>query len=661
MCGICSYIGYNNAFDYCYLGILKLLNRGYDAIGISTIKEDLNATSNTSNEKLLSNNLGESRVFKIVTSKYASIYPESIESKILKYQCDHNGSIGISHSRWRTTGGNTNQNSHPHSDMYNKFSLVHNGIIENYAELKQILIKNGFTFKSETDSEVVVNLISYYYNITNDQIEAINLTLKDIEGTYALVILCSDTPNKLYCVRNGSPLLIGFDNDLSFGMIVSEKYGFDRKITKYLCVKNNDIIVLKQENNRVTLTSFSNLEYDHNHLDIVNECHTCEPYKHWTLKEINEQTLSCMRAINMSGRILDDYDVILGGLYSKEADLKRCDNIVFLGCGTSYHAGLFATHVFKKICNFNTVQCFDAGEFKLNDIPKIGTTAVIFISQSGETKDLHRCLELCKNKSENNINSTNVQQFSSPNLEESFVESNIITIGVVNVVDSLIARETDCGVYLNCGKEFGVASTKAFSSQIIVLILIACWFSKRQYVNKNFRKPYLENIRKLQTDIQQTIENNEEICKYIAKFLKSKNTLFILGKETLESIAKEGALKIKELGYIHAEGYSSSALKHGPYTLVINETPVILLTPNDNNFVRNQGTFEELKSREAIVIGVSDTELSDRYDFKLKIPKNSFFELLSIIPLQLIGYYLALEKGHNPDFLRGLAKTVTTD
>ena len=614
MCGISSYIGYNDAFNYCYLAILKLLNRGYDAIGINTI---------TNNE--------------FITNKYASIHSESIETKLLKHKNEHGGSIGIAHSRWRTTGGNTDENSHPHNDMNNKFSLVHNGIIDNYIEIKNFLLKNNYEFKSETDSEVIVNLISYYYQQTNNPIDAISSALQDINGTYALVILCIDTPNKLYCVRNGSPLLIGFDESLSFGMVVSEQYGFDKKISKYICIKNNDIIELKKMNHSIMMSSFSNFTYTHNKIQITHENHSCEPYKHWTIKEINEQSYSCMMATNTGGRFLNEYDVKLGGLHHKESSLIECSNIILLGCGTSFYAGLYASHVFKKLCEFNTVQCFDAGEFKMTDIPKFGKTVVIFISQSGETKDLHRSLELCKT-----IN-------------------NIVTLGVVNVVDSLIARETDCGIYLNCGKEFGVASTKAFSSQIIVLTLIASWFSKRHNVNFNFRKSYLTHIKQLQEDVKQTINNNEETCKKIAKILKNHNTMFILGKETLEPIAKEGALKIKELGYIHSEGYSSSALKHGPYTLVIDNTPVILLTPNDHNFDRNQGTFEELKARGAFVIGVSDTCLNDRYDVKLNIPKDSFFELLSIIPLQLIGYYLAIEKNHNPDFLRGLAKTVTTD
>jgi glucosamine--fructose-6-phosphate aminotransferase (isomerizing) len=617
MCGICGYIGNNNAFDNVYIGILKLLNRGYDSVGITTI------TGN-----------------KLLTHKYANLEnsTETIDIKLIKRRSDHTGFVGIAHSRWRVVGGLTDANAHPHHDTFNDFSIVHNGIIENYKELKNFLIKNNYLFKSETDSEVIANLISYNYNENGKNIvNAILSTLSSIEGTYALCIISANEPNKLFCARHGSPLLIGYSEDNSFAMVVSEKYGFNEKIKYSLCVDNHDLVVITKENDKINIESQKQKQYEIKPVTLLTEDLTCHPYPHWTLKEIYDQKNSCMRALSMGSRFYDDYSVKLGGLDTFSEQLKECNNVIFAGCGTSYHAGLYASTMFKKICNFNTVQVFDGAEMNKYDIPTIGKTCVIFISQSGETKDLHRCLEMCNTL------------------------SNVCTMGIINVVDSLIAREVDCGVYLNCGKENGVASTKAFSSQIIVLTLIALWFSEKHNKDKNLRYPIITLLKRLQFDIETVIETNLEVCKEIGKYLLNKNSMFVLGKGSNESIAKEGSLKIKELGYIHCEGYSSSALKHGPYTLIVDDTPVILLAPKDEHFVRIQGTCEELISRNATVIGISDENLSDNYTYKIKIPKNSFFEIIASIPLQLIGYFLATEKGHNPDFLRGLAKTVTTD
>lgn len=620
MCGICGYIGNNNAFNIIYIGILKLLNRGYDSIGITTITNNL-----------------------LLTNKYANSdnpQDESIETKLINNSPNHNSTIGIAHSRWRVVGGKTDQNAHPHHDCHNIFSIVHNGIVENYKELKEQLIKNKFTFSSETDSEVIANLISLYYTKNNCSVSnAITSALSQIHGTYALCVISLIEPNKIFCARRGSPLIIGTDENKTYSMVVSEKSAFDKNIKYCTHIENHDLIIIEKclTTHKISITSQNNTQYIIKEIKIdQDESQSCYPYAHWTLKEIYEQKDSCMRAIALGNRISTDSSVKLGGLESNIGQLAQCNNIIFAGCGTSFHAGLYATNLFKQICNFNTVQVFDGAEMTIYDIPKIGNTCVVFISQSGETKDLHRCLEMCKS-------------------------NNIFTIGVINVVDSLIAREVDCGVYLNCGKEFGVASTKAFSSQIIVLTLIALWFSEIHKNSEDTRKRHITLLRKLQFDVETTINDNIDTCKIIAKELLTKNSMFVLGKGVCESIAKEGSLKIKELGYIHCEGYSSSALKHGPYTLITKNTPVILLTPNDEHFTRNQGTCEELIARDATVIGISNDDLNENYHYKIKIPKESFFEVLATIPLQLIGYFLAVEKGHNPDFLRGLAKTVTTD
>lgn len=614
MCGICGYIGFDNSFLHGYLGILKLLNRGYDSVGVTTIQKDNN----------------------FLTHKYASDDNELADVKIIKHQNEHNGTISILHSRWRTVGEKSDINSHPHNDMYNKFSLVHNGIIENYLELRKFLEENNYKFKSETDSEVIVNLISYYYHKDNSIIKSVEKALLEIEGTYALCILCSDTPDTIYCIRHGSPLLIGISKNNDSVMIASECYAFSKNIDKYFVLDNTDMIILKKENNKVCIKSHSNKVYEQKTYKSQFENHSPDPYQHWTLKEINDQVISCYNAINRGGRIIDESTVLLGGLLDYKNKIMSCDNLILLGCGTSYHSGLLALKVYNELCNFRSIQLFDGAEFTFNDIPKKGNTCVIFISQSGETKDLHRCLELCNN-------------------------NDVITIGVVNVVDSLISREVNCGVYLNCGREFAVASTKAFSSQVIVLILIGIWISQNIDINKEKREQYISKILNLSKDIQFVIDKNTKVCKDVADYLLNRNSIFLLGKNKMEAIAREGSLKLKEIGYIHAEGYSSSALKHGPYALLDKGFPVILLTPNDENFVRNQGTFDELKSRDSYVIGISDRELSEKYDQRIIIPKDSFSEITSCVILQLISYYLSIKKGINPDFPRNLSKTVSVD
>ena len=293
--------------------------------------------------------------------------------------------------------------------------------------------------------------------------------------------------------------------------------------------------------------------------------------------------------------------------------------------------------LFREISGFDTVQVFDGAEFSKKCIPKSGKTAILLISQSGETKDLHRCIDIAK-------------------------DNNLFMIGVINVVDSLIAREVHCGVYLNAGREFAVASTKAFTSQVIVLYLIAVWFAELKNINELKRHKIIDDLRRLPLDIKNTIHNSHDLCKSIAKYLVDYNSIFILGKDNCEHVAKEGALKLKEIGYIHAEGYSSSSLKHGSYALITSGYPVLIISPNDKHFARNSGIANELKSRNAYLIGISDIDIDSKYDVQIKVPNNdTFVGLLSNMVQQLISYELAILKGHNPDYPRNLAKVITVD
>lgn len=613
MCGIIGFIGYVEAYNYIYTGLKILQNRGIDSSGISGIND---------------NN-------QLVTVKYAS-YDNVIALDLLSNYKNKFNNINVmcGHNRWRTVGDKTDENAHPHEDYSKKFSLVHNGIIENYAEVKKDLIKNyKIEFKSQTDTEVIVNLISILY----DKHKNIELAMEEaftiLEGTWGLVLISTLTPNKIYCARHGSPLLIGFGEN--YMMVASEQSGFCNYVNTYICLNNQDIIVLEKKNNKVEFTK----KHNYTIRSVVNEKYsvTPDPFPHWTIKEINEQYEASMRAMGMGGRLLNDTDVKLGGLHISKDKFQKIDNIILLGCGTSYHAGLFTSHIFKSISGFNSVQVFDGAEFNKSDIPKNGSTGLIFISQSGETKDLHRCIEIGK-------------------------ELDLLMMGVVNVVDSLIAREVNCGVYLNAGREVAVASTKAFTCQVIVLTMVSIWFSQIRNINENKRTVLINGLKRLPYDIQQIIEESSNTAQEVAKYLLDKKSMFLLGRGKAEASAKEASLKIKEIGYIHAEAYSSAALKHGPYSLLDYSTPVMIIMPNNEYLGRNKSVVDEILGRNSDVIGISDINLDSRFKYKFKLPDNEpFKELLAVIPNQLIAYYLSLLKGNNPDFPRGLAKTVTTD
>lgn len=612
MCGIIGYIGVYSGYKYVFDGIKLLLNRGYDSVGICGIEDN-----------------------KFLLHKYASTNELNSYDILKKYEKEYINitSSLISHSRWATHGAKTNENAHPHIDYTNRFSIVHNGIIENYSEIKNELIENyNINFKSQTDTEVIVNLISVLYDKYNSVELAMEHAFDKLKGTWGILLLYVNMPNKLYCARHGSPLLIGFGEN--FMMVSSEQTGFAQLVNNYICLNNNNIITLEKVKDNVIM----NTKYEQNYyirnvnIDLSNSSPL--PFEHWTLKEIYEQSESIKRAIGMGSRILDDYNVKLGGLDRMAQELINVENIILLGCGTSYHAGLIGSYYLKKICDFNTVQVFDGAEFNECDIPKVGKTVALFISQSGESIDLYRCIKICN-------------------------DNNVITLGVINAVDSLIARETCCGVYLNAGREVGVASTKAFTSQVVVLVLISIWFAQHKGINQNIRNEIISDLRRLSIDVKNVIEINREMAKKIAKYLNNYKNLFILGKGISEFYAKEGSLKIKEIGYIHAEAYNSSALKHGPFALIEPNLPIIMLMPDDTYFIKNNSSLEEVKSREAFIIGISDIELK-KVSMQLYIPSNKYFNsLLSIIPLQLIAYELAILKGHNPDMPKNLAKTVT--
>ena len=605
MCGIISFFG-TDCFEYLINGLKQLQNRGYDSAGICGINKDR----------------------KWVIHKYASTENINALNELEKRKDEYKGiSNGIAHTRWATHGPKTDINSHPHMSQSGLFSIVHNGIIENFHSLKLMLIENGFALQSETDSEVIANLLEFNYE--GDVKMCIQKTINNLEGTWGLAIICLEFPEQLFCTRHGSPLLVGKDDNIA--IVTSEQSGFCGLMNDYIVLQNNDICLIEKIENKIAV--ITNESYDLKKTTASQFISSPHPYPHWTLREINEQIDSSLRAISLGGRLLSNNEVKLGGLDENKVELMKINHLVLLGCGTSYFSGLMAIHFFKELGNFHSVQILDGADFNDNDIPKNGKTALVLISQSGETKDLHRCIQIGK-------------------------QHDVFLIGLVNVVDSLIAREVHCGCYLNAGREVAVASTKAYSSQVILLSMMAVWFAQQRDLYPLKRTQYVKDIRNLQYDIQYTLEKNtftDDLLNIV-----NKPSCFLLGKGKGESVAKEGALKIKEISYIHAEGYSTSSLKHGPFALLEKDFPVILLAPHNEHYSKSENAYEEIKSRHASIVWITNKK-SDKQNCLYVANNETFLDLLMVIPLQLMAYHLSVKKELNPDMPRNLAKVVTVE
>jgi glutamine---fructose-6-phosphate transaminase (isomerizing) len=620
MCGIFGIITKKGDIRERILsGLQQLQNRGYDSCGIG----------------LISN--GE-----FILHKYAQDVQNKIDaldelSKTIKCLTGGEYNIGIGHNRWATHGGKTDTNAHPHISKNGTFILAHNGIIENYNIIKERLKReHDYTFYSQTDTEVIVALLEYYYDRTQNTVEAIKQVISELTGTYGLVILNIKEPDKIYCVRNGSPILVGLTDDTC--IITSEQSGFCNHMNTYITLENDDICCITSSSTGLYMST--NKNYTKRNLTIGKRELTPAPYEHWTIKEIHEQSAIVQNAINRGGRIKNESGVKLGGLDVHSKELEQLENIIILGCGSSFNAGECGAYFMKLLCNFNSVQVIDGAELAYYDLPKKGKTGFILISQSGETKDLHRCMKIAR-------------------------ENNIITLGVINVVDSLIARETDCGIYCNSGIEVGVASTKSFVSQVVCLSLVALWFSEKHGIEENLRKKVIKSLRNLSKDITDTLTNvYSHISPIIEELnLLNINSMFVLGKGCDYYISNEGSLKIKELTYIHSEGYSASALKHGPFALLTEATPVILLNCDDKYSDKIMNCYQEVSSRNAPILLITDTEKNDvTVKNIITVEKNDYYGfILGLIPLQLLSYYITLKKGYNPDRPRNLAKVVTVE
>jgi glucosamine--fructose-6-phosphate aminotransferase (isomerizing) len=600
-------------------GLNQLQNRGYDSCGMGLLEDG-----------------------SFLVKKYAQDIKKNIsaldELRINSNILEGKYTVGVGHNRWATHGEKSDINAHPHISNNGTFIIVHNGIIENYSIIKKRLVnEENYVFTSQTDTEVIVALMEYHYKNGNTK-EAINKTIGELVGTYGLVIINIEEPNKIYCVRNGSPILIGLTDDTC--IITSEQSGFCNHVNTYITLENEDICCISRDKTGIHLDTDKN--YNKRNLTIMKRNLTPAPYNHWTIKEIHEQPLIVENAINRGGRIKNESAVKLGGLDGQSKALEQIENIIILGCGSSFNAGECGSYFMKILCKFNSVQVIDGAELTHYDLPNKGKTAFIMISQSGETKDLHRCMNIAH-------------------------DNNIMTIGVINVIDSQIARETDCGIYCNSGIEVGVASTKSFVSQVICVSMIALWFSEKHNTEENLRKKVIKSLRNLANDIKCTLANVEPLITPNLPELNllKINSMFILGKGCDAYISNEGALKIKELTYIHSEGYSSSALKHGPFALLTEDTPVVLLNCDDTYSSKIMNCYEEISSRNAPVLLITDNQYITHNIEKIRIipvANNEYYGfILGLIPLQLLSYYISVEKGYNPDTPRNLAKVVTVE
>lgn len=612
-CGIVGYVGSKDAQVVLMEGVKILQNRGYDSCGISTISSD-----------------GVICTTKFASRDNSADCVELLSSCAAQNHAYHH--IGVGHTRWATHGSKTDTNAHPHHDYKDRLSIVHNGTILNFLILKEELKKYGIPFRSETDSEVIVNLISWYMDQNNDLLKAVTLTVNRLQGTWGFALLSKDSREEIIIARNGSPLLIGCSEDEVF--FASEASAFVHYTNQFVGLNDGEVCVVNPTGIRKLIES-----RDLYNIDVMDVELSPTPHAHWTIKEILEQPLTVERALNFGGRLYPiGYRVKLGGLEQNSDILFSIKNLLITGCGTSLFAGMYGEILMCYLGGFETVQTLDAGELTVERLPQSSRAGILLLSQSGETLDTIRAYKIGASKS-------------------------IPCFSIVNCVGSQLARLTNLGVYSNAGREVAVASTKAFTSQVIVLALIATWFAQHHNTHRERRYELMGALCRLPISISKIFEELTPYMK-LAEKLKSHHSVFILGKGLFYPVALEGALKLKEMSYIHSEAFSTGALKHGPLALIdsMASTPVVLICSVEENLEFHENTASQLKARGAYVIGIIDDDkaLNNVCDTRLVIPKNgSFTPLLAAISLQLIAYYLAVARGINPDKPRCLAKTVT--
>jgi glutamine---fructose-6-phosphate transaminase (isomerizing) len=603
MCGIVAYKGVNKCLPILFDGLKKLEYRGYDSAGVAYV-------SGT----------------QLITFK--SVGCVNTLYNYLEYETETYAGIG--HTRWATHGHPSVRNAHPHTSLDGKISLVHNGIIENYETLKKELLEKKYYFLSDTDSEVLMYLVYDYYVHENCSLfESVKLALERVVGAYAIAVL--DKDQNLVLARNGSPLVIGVDNT---GYYASSDTGVLADYTnKVIYVADKNIVGIGQSLETWDMTNKTVSECNVSKLD--HQVYSIEKgdYENFMLKEIEEQP----KVINdgLRGR-LDGYRIKLGGLSDHTDRLMGAQNIIIIACGSSYYAGLLGKYYFEEFCGIKTVV-EHASEFKSRKQILSDKDIVIAISQSGETADTINAIELAKSKG-------------------SFI------VGVCNSVNSSFSRLTDCGIYCRAGVEVGVASTKAFSAQILSLLMMSLWIDQHKHFTiPEYRNYIIDDLRNLADGVGETLGLYKDIRGLAARLFKSKSFLY-LGREYNYPCALEGALKLKEISYIHAEGYPAGEMKHGPLALVDNKTPVWIATNNNKQYPKLINSIKEIQARHGKVLEITSRDDSAA-DYRIKVPKiiDPLSPFISVVVYQLFSYYCALLKGYDVDKPRNLAKSVTVE
>ena len=612
MCGIVGYIGEQNAYPIIINGLKKLEYRGYDSAGVA-----------------INNNKG------------INVYKK--KGKVSDLEAftkgkDTSGTIGMGHTRWATHGVPNDVNAHPHTSMNGKFVIIHNGIIENFATLKNKLIARNYTFKSETDTEVLADLIEYIYEFGKVNAEtAVRLALNKVIGAYGLVVMCVDEPDKLICARNSSPLVIGYGDNEYF--IASDATPFVQYTKKAVYLDNQNLAVITRDS--VTVKTIKNdvINPDIQQIDFDSDEAEKGGYRDYMLKEIYEQPKSILETIR--GRVYENENAIkLGGLLDVMPKLLNARRIIIIGCGTSWHAGLVGEYLIEEYARI-PVEVEYASEFRYRNPILTQDDVVIAISQSGETADTLAAIQIAK-------------------------AAKACVIGICNVVGSSISRETDAGVYTHAGPEIGVASTKAFSTQVTVLAMIALLLGKCKYIiGQQQYHQLLTELLSIPEKIEHTLQSASKV-EEVAKLYKDSRNFLYLGRGCYYPVALEGALKLKEISYIHAEGYPAAEMKHGPIALIDDKMPVVVIATQDKGYEKIVNNIQEIKARKGKIIAIvseGDTVIAKMADHVLEVPKfdTAIGSITTIVPLQLLSYYIAIMRGCNVDQPRNLAKSVTVE
>lgn len=607
MCGIVGYIGDKKATPILINGLLRLEYRGYDSAGIAVME-------------------GNNIVVKKDKGRVNNLYNlEGIDS--LK------GTTGIAHTRWATHGKPSKENSHPHMDNSGSFAVVHNGIIENYHELRNFLIEKGYTFSSQTDTETIPNLIHYYFTKENDVLKAIKSTCDDLKGSYALEILAVSENDKMFVVRKDSPLVIGKGNGENY---ISSDIPAILSYTKdFYLLDDNEIVELTKDNVTFYDKDLNRIDKPIKSIEWGAASAEKDGYEDFMLKEINEQPNAIRETI---GAKLDNGHIEIEDLNFTKEYLESLNKIYIVACGTAMHAGLVAKTIFEKLCKI-PVEVDIASEFRYRDPIVNDKTLAIYISQSGETADTIAALKLAKSKGAK-------------------------TLAISNVIGSSITREADYSIYTHAGPEIAVASTKAYTSQVVLLSILGLYFAEKlETADLEEIKELKKDILRLPSQVEEILKDLEEIKQFAKKVYKEKD-MFFLGRGTDYAVSLEGSLKLKEISYIHSEAYASGELKHGPIALIENGITVVATMTDKRLVEKSISNVQEVVTRGAKVLLITSEDIkNDGFDTVIKIPKTSplISPILSVIPMQVLSYYISKEKGLDVDKPRNLAKSVTVE